>query len=52
MKTKPSTEYVLLGALFLGLKDIKGKLQKKNKREPEAFRKLVFEIKLMTIETW
>ncbi|MCK4789925.1 MAG: PadR family transcriptional regulator [Desulfobacteraceae bacterium] len=42
----------LIKAQITSLKDIKGKLQKKNKRESEAFRKLVFEIKLMTIETW
>ncbi|MBW1775161.1 MAG: PadR family transcriptional regulator [Deltaproteobacteria bacterium] len=42
----------LIKAQIIYLKDIKGKLQKKNKRESDAFRKLVSEIKLITIETW
>jgi PadR family transcriptional regulator AphA len=42
----------LIKAQISSLEDVKGKLQKKNKIESEAFRKLVFEIKLMTIETW
>ena len=41
----------LIKAQVTSLKAIKKKLQK-NKRESEAFRKLVLEIKLLTIETW
>ena len=42
----------LIKAQVSSLEDTKEKLQKRNKKESEAFRKLVLEIKLMTIETW
>ena len=34
------------------LKEIKTKLRKKNERESDSFRKLVFESKLMAVESW
>jgi PadR family transcriptional regulator AphA len=42
----------LIKAQIKSLKYIKERLQNANKREPDAFRKLVFDIKLITIETW
>ncbi|MGD8227201.1 MAG: PadR family transcriptional regulator [Desulfobacteraceae bacterium] len=42
----------LIEAQITSLREIKGELRKKNKREYDDFRKLVFEIKLLTIETW
>lgn len=42
----------LIKAQMTSLRDIKGELRRKSKKESEAFRKLVFEIKLMTIDTW
>jgi len=42
----------LVKAQIASLKEIKTKLQKRNEREFDSFRKLVFESKLMAIESW
>lgn len=42
----------LVKAQIVYLKEIKTKLQKKNERESDSFRKLVFESKLMAVRSW
>ena len=42
----------LVNAQIACLEEIKTKLQKKNERESDSFRKLVFESKLMAVESW
>jgi len=42
----------LIKAQITSLKDAKKKLQNRNERESTAFNRLVFEMKLMTVENW